>query len=103
MVGTLRFAPPYDFGSFASNSACPSMSGSQALSTMLTRCVIASAAKQSMSPNKERMDCFAALAMTLEEPLYLIRRDQLPLLGIARPSLRDQPLQLRNAGAAIGA
>jgi hypothetical protein len=26
--------------------------------------VIASEAKQSMSPRKERMDCFAALAMT---------------------------------------
>jgi hypothetical protein len=30
--------------------------------------VIASAAKQSMSPRKERMDCFAALAMTANEP-----------------------------------
>jgi hypothetical protein len=28
--------------------------------------VIASAAKQSISPRKERMDCFAALAMTEE-------------------------------------
>jgi len=27
--------------------------------------VIASAAKQSISPRKERMDCFAALAMTV--------------------------------------
>jgi hypothetical protein len=27
--------------------------------------VIASAAKQSISPSKERMDCFAALAMTM--------------------------------------
>jgi hypothetical protein len=30
--------------------------------------VIASAAKQSMSRHKERMDCFAALAMTWIEP-----------------------------------
>jgi hypothetical protein len=28
--------------------------------------VIASAAKQSISPRKERMDCFAALAMTTD-------------------------------------
>ena len=31
--------------------------------------VIASAAKQSISPRKERMDCFAALAMTILETL----------------------------------
>src|SRR5438093_4980255 len=37
------------------------------------------------------------------EPVCLIRRRQLPLLRIARSRLRDQPLQLRNAGAAIGA
>ena len=30
----------------------------------IARAVIASAAKQSISPRKERMDCFAALAMT---------------------------------------
>src|ERR1700736_2560629 len=30
--------------------------------------VIASAAKQSISQRKERMDCFASLAMTLREP-----------------------------------
>ena len=56
-----------------------------------------------MSPNKERMDCFASLAMTPEQPVNLICRRQLPLPRIARPGLRDQPLQLRNAGAAIGA
>jgi len=30
----------------------------------IARAVIASAAKQSIAPRKERMDCFAALAMT---------------------------------------
>ncbi|CAN0464639.1 unnamed protein product, partial [Phaeothamnion confervicola] len=32
--------------------------------------VIASAAKQSISPRKERMDCFAALAMTITLRIY---------------------------------
>ena len=41
--------------------------------------------------------------MTPEQPIYLIRRGQLPLPRIARPRLRNQPLQFRNAGAAIGA
>jgi hypothetical protein len=50
------------------------------------------------------MDCFVAslLAMTPEEPVSLLRRRQLPLLG-TRIRLCDQPLQFGNAGAAIGA
>ena len=35
--------------------------------TLLPSPVIASAAKQSMAPQKGRMDCFAALAMTWRE------------------------------------
>jgi len=34
--------------------------------------VIASAAKQSMLPHKERMDCFAALAMTIENVALVV-------------------------------
>jgi len=34
------------------------------IETVIIETVIASAAKQSISPRKERMDCFAALAMT---------------------------------------
>ena len=50
-----------------------------------------------------RIGTVASLAMTPEQPVYLIRRRQLSLPGIAWAGLRNQPLQLRNAGAAIGA
>jgi hypothetical protein len=47
--------------------------------------VIASEAKQSISPRKERMDCFAALAMTSKHTFT--------------PSPRDAPEPLMNLSA----
>src|SRR6266581_2387030 len=41
----------------------------------IARAVIASAAKQSILPRKERMDCFAALAMTTKRTFTASRRD----------------------------
>src|SRR5260370_468160 len=41
----------------------------------IARAVIASAAKQSISPRKDRMDCFAALAMTSKRTFATSRRD----------------------------
>ena len=40
-----------------------------------TETVIASQAKQSILPRKERMDCFAALAMTAKRTFATSRRD----------------------------
>src|SRR4030081_1333512 len=50
----------------------------------IARAVIASAAKQSILPRKERMDCFAALAMTEGE-----RRHATPSPVIAREQARE--------------
>src|SRR6187397_2907788 len=51
------------------------------------------------------MDCFVALllAMTPEEPVWLLRHRNLPLLATTYIRQCDQPLQFRNAGTAIGA
>ena len=41
----------------------------------IARAVIASEAKQSIAPRKERMDCFAALAMTSKRAFAPSRRE----------------------------
>src|SRR4051812_28926211 len=48
------------------------------------------------------LDCFVTLAMTMEKPLPRRARD-LGLLWRRHFGRRDQPLQLGDAGAAIGA
>jgi hypothetical protein len=50
------------------------------------RIVIASRAKQSIVPRKERMDCFAALAMTARQSFAFPRRDAPELWIYFRPT-----------------
>ncbi len=53
-----------------------------------TRSVIASEAKQSIWPRKERMDCFAALAMTSKHTFATSRRDASESVGWVEPSAK---------------
>ena len=72
-----------------SRRSSKSEGGSEACPPFVTRCqppVIASEAKQSIAPQKERTDCFAALAMTPRAERLLLqgRRKKSP----AAPQLR---------------
>src|SRR4030088_2944932 len=76
-------------------SARPSSRGAK---QSIARAVIASEAKQSIAPHKERMDCFAALAMTSKHTFAAgedvgLMGERLRPTGNISPSLRAQAKQ----------